>query len=130
MTGLSASLTGAVVVSVGASIASSIMHNPAQGTLFGMVAKKHHAMDVVFLVYHLQFLTFVGDIGGPNTSSPAVRHFAGKFRWSLFDFGLFELERSSDEGRRAFATCSKRTCTCTFCRFASFVSLRLTFAHS
>jgi len=107
VTGLSASLTGAVVVSVGASIASSIMHNPAQGTLFGMVAKKHHAMDVVFLVYHLQFLTFIGDIGGPNTSSPAVRHFAGNFRWSLFDFGLFELERSSDEGRRAFGTCSK-----------------------
>ena len=59
MTGLSASLTGAVVVSVGASIASSIMHNPAQSVVLGMVAKKNHAIDVVFLVYHLQFLTFV-----------------------------------------------------------------------
>ena len=88
LVGLSASVTAAVSMSLGASILAGVMSPILAALTLGLVegAEKDRAMNIVYLLYHVQFLTFLEDVG---STSPAVHSLAESFRWSLLDINLF-----------------------------------------
>jgi hypothetical protein len=116
VTGVTASVTAGVAVAVGAAVTSAIVTPITSQLAQGVVSAtqtRDSPLDIVFLLYHVQFITFLGDVGGNNTSSLAVRKVADSFRWSLYDFGLFSHGQSTFESTLATEDpANRRSQTC------------------